>query len=112
MRTRLAAAAFVTLLPTALAAQDTHPFSVHDMLAMQRISDPRVSPDGTLVAFTVRDTDLAANRGRTDVWLAALDGSFVRRLTTHEADDSQARWAPDGRSLFFLSSSTAARRSR
>ena len=34
-------------------AADTHPFSVHDMLAMDRISDPRVSPDGTRVAFTV-----------------------------------------------------------
>ncbi len=48
------------------------------MLAMQRISDPRVSPDATQVAFTVRDTDLSANRGRTDVWLAALDGSAAR----------------------------------
>jgi dipeptidyl aminopeptidase/acylaminoacyl peptidase len=103
MRTRFVIATLIILVPAALAAQDTHPFSVHDMLAMQRISDPRVSPDGTLVAFTVRDTDLAANRGRTDVWLAAVDGSFVRRLTTHEADDSQARWAPDGRSLYFLS---------
>jgi dipeptidyl aminopeptidase/acylaminoacyl peptidase len=97
MRTRLATAAPMALLPAALVAQDTHPFSVHDMLAMQRISDPRVSPDGTVVAFTVRNTDLAANRGRTDVWLAALDGSFARRLTGHEANDSQARWARDAR---------------
>jgi dipeptidyl aminopeptidase/acylaminoacyl peptidase len=88
---------------TAASAESTHPFSVNDMLAMQRISDPRVSPDGSQVAFTVRDTDLAANRGRTDVWLAALDGSAPRRLTQHEANDSQARWAADGTSLFFLS---------
>jgi hypothetical protein len=33
------------------AAAEIHPFSVHDMLAMDRISDPRVSPDGTQVAF-------------------------------------------------------------
>ena len=29
------------------AAADTHPFTVHDLVAMERISDPRVSPDGT-----------------------------------------------------------------
>jgi dipeptidyl aminopeptidase/acylaminoacyl peptidase len=95
--------AVVFAVTAAAATESSHPFSVHDMLAMQRISDPRVSPDATQVAFTVRDTDLAANRGRTDVWLAALDGSAARRLTQHEANDSQARWSADGRDLFFLS---------
>jgi len=42
----------------------THPFSIHDMLAMDRISDPQVSPDGKTVVFVVRRTDLEANRGR------------------------------------------------
>ena len=93
--------ALLAALP--LAAGPTHPFSVHDMLAMDRISDPQPSPDGRLVAFTVRSTDLEANRGRQDVWLGAVDGSWTRRLTTHEADDHQARWAPDGRRLYFLS---------
>ncbi|PYQ21651.1 MAG: peptidase S9, partial [Acidobacteria bacterium] len=87
-------------------AADTHPFSVHDMLAMDRVSDPRVSPDGGSVAFTVRVTDLEANRGRTDLWIAPTAGGAVRRLTSHEASDTQARWAPDGRSLFFVSSRT------
>jgi len=79
-----------------------HPFSVHDMLAMNRISDPQVSADGRWVAFTVRVTDLEANRGRTDIWLARTDGSRTRRLTTDPANDSNARWAPDGW-IYFLS---------
>ncbi len=70
---------------------------------MERISDPRVSPDGTQVAFVVRATDLEANRGRLDLYLAATDGSRVRRLTSHEAADSQPRWSADGRSLYFVS---------
>ena len=73
---------------------------------MDRISDPRVSPDGTRVAFTVRTTDFAGNRGRNDVWIAATDGSGVRRLTSHEASDTQARWSTDGRTLFFVSTRT------
>jgi dipeptidyl aminopeptidase/acylaminoacyl peptidase len=83
-------------------AAEPHPFSVHDMLAMDRLSDPRVSPDGAQVVFTVRETDLAANRGRTDVWLASVDGSRVRRLTGHEANDWNARWGASGW-LYFLS---------
>ncbi len=92
-----------SVLAASVSAAETHPFSVQDMLAMDRISDPRVSPEGTRVAFTVRVTDLAGNRGRNDVWMAATDGSSVRRLTSHEANDTQARWAGDGRSLFFVS---------
>jgi dipeptidyl aminopeptidase/acylaminoacyl peptidase len=102
MRSSLALVLLLTLALPAGAAE-THPFSIHDMLAMERISDPRVSPDGTEVAFTVRATDLEANRGRLDLYVAATDGSRVRRLTSHEAADSQPRWSTDGRSLFFVS---------
>ncbi len=85
------------------AAQDApHPFSIHDMLAMERLSDPQVSPDGRWVAFVVRSTDLEANRGRTDIWLASIDGKTTKRLTSHEAGDWNPRWCRDG-GLFFLS---------
>ena len=80
-----------------------HPFSVHDMLAMDRISDPRVSPDGTVVAFTVSVTDLENNRRRSDLYLGAVDGSWTRRLTTSEANDTQPRWGGDGKTLYFVS---------
>jgi dipeptidyl aminopeptidase/acylaminoacyl peptidase len=72
------------------------------MLAMDRISDPQVSPDGKWVAFTVRETDLEANKGRTDIWLVKLDGSEPRRLTTDPANDGNPRWTEDGH-IFFLS---------
>jgi len=86
------------------AASPTHPFSVHDMLAMDRVSNVQVSPDGAQVVFVVRETDLEADRGRTDLWLVSSDGSTLRRLTTHPESDSNPRWAPDGRSIWFVSS--------
>ncbi len=100
---RIAAPAALLLAGASTRAAETHPFSVLDMLAMDRISDPRVSPDGTRVAFTVRVTDMDANKGRNDIWVAALDGSGARRLTSHEASDTQARWASDGKTLYFVS---------
>ena len=100
---------FVLFLLSGLAlnalADDTaqkHPFSVHDMLAMDRISDPQVSPDGQWVAYNVRSTDLEANRGRTDLWISRVDGSETRRLTTDPAGDWNPRWCLDG-TIYFLS---------
>ena len=88
-----------------------HPFTVDDMLAMDRVRELDVSPDGKLVAFTVSSTNFAANKRRTDVWLAALDGSVVRPLTSHadtdRGDSNEApRFAPDGKSVLFISSRT------
>jgi len=86
----------------AATGQGTHAFSIHDMLAMDRISDPQVSPDGTQVAFNVRVTDHDANRGRTNLWLVAADGSHMRPLTESAGGAWSARWMPDGKSLAYL----------
>ncbi|MBN2408132.1 MAG: S9 family peptidase [Candidatus Aminicenantes bacterium] len=90
-------------IPYPAAKEENHPFSVHDMLAMDRISDSQVSPDGKWVLFTVRETDLEANRGRTDLWLVGTDGKGLRRLTSHPAADFNGRWSPCGKRIFFLS---------
>ncbi|HEY8540088.1 MAG TPA: S9 family peptidase [Steroidobacteraceae bacterium] len=104
---RLAALFVACLLvyqPAAL-GQDKRPFTVHDLVSLKRVSDPTLSPDGRTVVFTLRETDLEANRGRTDLW--ALDivtkGAAPRRLTSHPANDSSAQWSSDGRFIYFLS---------
>jgi dipeptidyl aminopeptidase/acylaminoacyl peptidase len=78
--------------------------TIDDMLAMQRVADPVVSPDGKQVAFAVRTTDVDANRGRSDVWLAQADGSSVKQLTTHVENDAEPQWSADGAWLYFTSS--------
>jgi dipeptidyl aminopeptidase/acylaminoacyl peptidase len=89
--------------PLAARAEDaTHPFCVHDMLAMDRISDPQVSPDGNSVVFVLRKTDLEANKGRTDLWMVRTDGSDLRRITSHPASERNPRWSPDGKWIYFL----------
>jgi dipeptidyl aminopeptidase/acylaminoacyl peptidase len=86
------------------AAEAPRPLTGRDLNSMQRISDPRPSPDGRQVAYVVRTADLEANRGRFDIWLTGIDGSGAVQLTTHEGADTEPRWAPDGKSLYFLSS--------
>jgi len=97
----------VTLISTPTTASadehESHPFTAHDLVTMDRVSDPQVSPDGQRVAFVVRAADLDANKGRTDLWLLELDRPEPRRLTTHPESDSSPRWVPDGSGLYFLS---------
>ncbi len=89
--------------PAALAAGATHPFSVHDMLAMDRVSSPQLSPDGARVAFLVAHTDLEHNCRHRDLWLVGSDGAGLRRLTAADAEDADPRWSADGRWVYFLS---------
>ncbi|HSF39136.1 MAG TPA: S9 family peptidase [Thermoanaerobaculia bacterium] len=95
----------LALLPLAVpaVAAEPHPFTVRDLLAMDRITEPQPSPQGDRVAFVVRTTDFEANRGRTDLWMVKIDGSGLARLTADPAADNNPRWAPDGQSLYFLS---------
>jgi len=88
---------------SAVPSNQTHPFSVHDMLAMDRLSDPQISPDSKWIVFVLRVTDLEANKGQTDLWLLGADGTGLRRLTSHPQGDSNPRWKPDGKSVFFIS---------
>jgi dipeptidyl aminopeptidase/acylaminoacyl peptidase len=78
--------------------------TIDDMLAMRRVGEPAVSPDGKQLAFAVRDTDVDANRGRLDIWLAASDGSSVKQLTTHVENDQDPQWSADGAWIYFRSS--------
>lgn len=81
-----------------------HPFNVKDLVTMDRVSSQTVSPDGKLLAFVIRKTDMEANKGRTDIWLIGVDGKGLRRLTTDPAGDYNPCWAKDGKSIYFLSS--------
>ena len=90
-------------IATATAAAAPKGLTIDDMLAMQRVGEPVVSPDGKRVVFTVRDTDVEANKGRYDLWLTNLDGTGLTHLTTSPANDTDPQWSRDGRWIYFVS---------
>ncbi|PTT74429.1 hypothetical protein DBR41_27375, partial [Pseudomonas sp. HMWF010] len=60
---RLAASALaLTAALAGGAAAQTRTFTAKEMASLDRLSDPRVSPDGRYVVYSVRTMDLAANR--------------------------------------------------
>ena len=88
----------------ALAQESPRGFTADDLVRLDRVSSLAVSPDGKSVAYVLRETDMEANRGRTDIWVMDATGASHRRLTTDPASDASPVWAPDGSSLYFLSS--------
>lgn len=84
-------------------AQKPRPLSALDLVNLERISDPRLSPDGRSVAYALRTTDYEANKGITQIGLLDLASGRMRALTGGDKSNSSARWAPDGGALYFLS---------
>jgi len=97
----LAAAVALILVAPLHAAQNAHPFDVHDLVMMDRVSDPALSPDGKLVAFQVRETDYDANKGKNGIWIVPAGGGKSTRLTDKALNATSPRWAADG-SVYFL----------
>lgn len=81
------------------------PFTATDLIALRRVSDPQVAPGGKAVAFVVREPSVDGEDA-TQVWWVDLrePPSAARAVTQHAASSWGPRWAPDGRTLYFLSS--------
>jgi dipeptidyl aminopeptidase/acylaminoacyl peptidase len=74
-----------------------------DVYELTGVSDPRLRPGGTDVAYIVWSIDKDENEYRQSIWIAKTDGSEPPRRFTTGKNDSQPRWSPDGERLAFVS---------
>src|SRR5260370_1138615 len=101
----IAASVFPAPALPAPAAEAAQPFTVQDLVRLERISEPGVAPDGKRIAYTLRTTDMEANKTRTGIWLLDTRKRNAQpvRLTDLAANAGSAEWSADGNSLYYLS---------
>lgn len=79
------------------------PIAPEDLAAFVLVDRPRLSPDGTTVAFTRTTIDLEGRAYRSAIWSVPFAGGEARQLTSGTARDRAASWSPDGCWIAFLS---------
>jgi len=105
LRSGCLVALFITASAAASAqeAGGKHPITFDDLIKMHRIADPKISPDGKWVAYSVATPDMEANRNASNIWIVPEAGGTAIQLTQSGHDTGPA-WSPDSKTLAFISS--------
>ena len=95
-------------LPAFSATADAAPrgLQVQDLATLDRVSSPTLSPDGRKLLFAKRVVDFDANKASTGLWiedLVARDAAKPVRFTPAGWNVNSPAFAPDGRTVYFLS---------
>ncbi len=102
MRVLIATTALI-VTATTVSAQDATRFTGQDVFQLERVIDPRISPDGSQVVYMRSGFDIMTDRGRSALWIIGADGSGHRPLASGPNNYSSARWSPDGSMLAYVS---------
>jgi len=81
----------------------TRPFRPEDLYRLRVATEPRLSPDGSQVAFSLQTVSPGKDGYRHAIWAVDTAGGGPRRLTIGARHDIKPRYSPDGRTLAFLS---------
>ena len=95
-----------TLLGLLCAHANARPFTARDLVTLERVSEPRLSPDGQRLVFVQRSVDFDANKSSYALYETTAQGGTPRRLTAAGSNATAPHWSADGRALYFLSNRT------
>jgi dipeptidyl aminopeptidase/acylaminoacyl peptidase len=92
-----------TAAGTASAQSAGRAFTPNDWYRIARVAGPTLSPDGSLIAFTVTTVREAENKRHSEVWIQPVAGGASKRMTSPAFESTAPRWSEDGKTLFFTS---------
>ena len=81
--------------------QDKH-LTREDVFALEYAADPQISPDGKSILYVRRSNDIMTDRTRSNIWIAATDGSRHRPLFSAVDSYSSPRWSPSGDRIAYV----------
>ncbi|MFL6695029.1 MAG: prolyl oligopeptidase family serine peptidase [Ramlibacter sp.] len=82
------------------------PFSPDDLNLHRKVTGITCTPGVPIAAATVRSVDVQNDGYTSAIWSVPLDGREPRQMTRGPWLDQSPQWAPQGRSLAFLSPRT------
>jgi len=80
--------------------------SIEDVTMLSRVAAPTVSADGHWLVWQQRETDIAADRGRLDLWRLDLSkkGAKPEKLVAEaDVNESAPQFSADGQTVYFQS---------
>ncbi|MCK4971616.1 MAG: PD40 domain-containing protein, partial [Thermoplasmata archaeon] len=84
-------------------ARKRRPMVFSDIMSVDRVSAPTVSPDGGSLAYVTTRASLEENKMRSAIHLIDLRTGEDRPLTPGPGSHSSPAWSPDGKDLAFVS---------
>ena len=105
MNVRTLALAAALMASSVAATAAPRGFTVEDLVTMERVGTPVVSPDGARIVYTVRSTDMAKNKGHTALYLVDLKAAnpAPQRLAADASSSTDPEWSAKGDAIYFLS---------
>src|SRR5579872_3824343 len=101
-RSSVSLAVILAGLCVAPSAQTRTTPTIDQLISIERLGTPVISPNGELVAYTVRHTDWDDNSYHNEIWLADAKSGETRQLTNNSKKSSTSpAWSPDSRTLAF-----------
>jgi dipeptidyl aminopeptidase/acylaminoacyl peptidase len=98
------AAAALLFIPSSFSQKKA--FTIADLYKIKNISAPLLSPDGSLITYTLTEYNLPKGKAKTDIYVMKSDGTDIKDITKNDNNDYNPVWSGDSKGIYFVSSKT------
>lgn len=67
-----------------------------------RVSSPKLSPDGSVIVYCIRNYSLEKNKGNTDIYRINTDGTSRMLIAGDSINETDPKWSSDGKHIYYL----------